>query len=481
MKKILTLTLAFSCGITLAQKTDNVGIGTSRPDPSAILDLNSNSKGLLLPRMSEAQRNAIKNPAAGLIIFQTDQLIGTYTFDGSVWQPSSARTSSVSSVGAWDKQGNSIDATDFIGTTGASPVSTLVFKVGGNNAGYISTGATFLGVSTPSSTAVTGVSNTGFGQNVLSSLTSATNNTAVGTNSQRVNTSSNNTSMGSASLYENVGGSDNTAIGFGAMRNNQSGGYNVAVGASSMNLNQSGFYNMAFGFAALEKNVSSSDNMALGTEALRYFTGQRNTAVGTWAGRGVNGSSTGSSNIFIGYSAGANETGSNKLYIANTDTSTPLIGGDFTNRLLKFHTGTTAPTATAGFVAIGDFSANGSTSTPGTGAINTFPAFTGSSQYRLIVQDGILTEKIKVALRNSTDWADYVFEPNYKAKMMSLEEVENFTIKNKHLPNVPSAEEMARDGIDVTKTSAKLMEKIEELTLYIIELNKRIKELEANK
>lgn len=63
--------------------------------------------------------------------------------------------------------------------------------------------------------------------------------------------------------------------------------------------------------------------------------------------------------------------------------------------------------------------------------------------------------------------------------MMSLEEIEKFTIENKHLPNVPSAEEMILEGLDVAKTSKMFMEKIEELTLYLIELNKEVKALKA--
>ncbi len=83
-------------------------------------------------------------------------------------------------------------------------------------------------------------------------------------------------------------------------------------------------------------------------------------------------------------------------------------------------------------------------------------------------------------MRNGSDWADYVFAPDYK--LMPLEDVEQFTKENKHLPNVPSADDMVKEGLDVTKTSAKLMEKIEELTLYVIEMNKEIKALkEENK
>jgi hypothetical protein len=96
--------------------------------------------------------------------------------------------------------------------------------------------------------------------------------------------------------------------------------------------------------------------------------------------------------------------------------------------------------------------------------------------YKLYVQTGILTEKVKVALISTTDWADYVFDKGYKLK--SLEEVGTFVSVNKHLPGVPSAEELKEQGgIDLGKMDAKLMEKIEELTLYIIQINKEKSEL----
>jgi hypothetical protein len=97
--------------------------------------------------------------------------------------------------------------------------------------------------------------------------------------------------------------------------------------------------------------------------------------------------------------------------------------------------------------------------------------------YKLFVEDGILTERLKVAVNGSGNWADYVFADDYK--LMPLEEVEAFVNQNKHLPNVPSADEMAETGIDVAKVDAKLMEKIEELTLYMIEMKKEIKSLKA--
>jgi trimeric autotransporter adhesin len=96
--------------------------------------------------------------------------------------------------------------------------------------------------------------------------------------------------------------------------------------------------------------------------------------------------------------------------------------------------------------------------------------------YRLYVDQGILTEKVKIAVAGSANWADYVFAKDYK--LMPLAEVEQFVKINKHLPNVPSAAEMVKEGNDLGKTDAKLLEKIEELTLYIIEMEKKIGLLE---
>ncbi|HWY34566.1 MAG TPA: hypothetical protein VNX68_07960, partial [Nitrosopumilaceae archaeon] len=98
-----------------------------------------------------------------------------------------------------------------------------------------------------------------------------------------------------------------------------------------------------------------------------------------------------------------------------------------------------------------------------------------NTNYKLFVQTGILTEKVKVAVNCSADWADYVFDEKYKLK--SISELESFIKANKHLPNVPSAEEVVKEGIDMATMDAKLLEKIEELSLYIIELKKENTEL----
>lgn len=95
--------------------------------------------------------------------------------------------------------------------------------------------------------------------------------------------------------------------------------------------------------------------------------------------------------------------------------------------------------------------------------------------YKLYVEQGILTEKVKVAVASSTAWADYVFATDYKLKPLS--EVEKFIDENNHLPNIPSADELVKEGLDLGKMQALQMEKIEELTLYLIEMKKEIEVL----
>lgn len=104
------------------------------------------------------------------------------------------------------------------------------------------------------------------------------------------------------------------------------------------------------------------------------------------------------------------------------------------------------------------------------GATATYPNVSGN--YKLFVEGGILTEKVKVALRSTANWADYVFEKNYD--LMPLKNVEEYIATHKHLPGIDSADELSKNGLDLAAMQAKHMAKIEELTLYIIEQNKTI-------
>lgn len=99
-----------------------------------------------------------------------------------------------------------------------------------------------------------------------------------------------------------------------------------------------------------------------------------------------------------------------------------------------------------------------------------------NTNYKLFVQTGILTEKVRVAVNCSAQWADYVFATDYK--LMPLTDLEKYVAENKHLPNIPSAEEVVKEGIDIGQMTSKLLEKVEEMSLYIIDQNKKIEALQ---
>lgn len=100
---------------------------------------------------------------------------------------------------------------------------------------------------------------------------------------------------------------------------------------------------------------------------------------------------------------------------------------------------------------------------------------TVNSNYSLFVEKGIRTEEVRVDLKGS--WPDYVFTSDYNR--LSIEELEEYLTINQHLPNIPAATEIEEDGIDLGEMDAKLLEKIEEQALYIIELNTKLKAQQA--
>lgn len=117
MKQLIIL---FAVVCTTSIFSQNVGINSTgaAPNASAMLDIVSTSGGLLVPRMTAAQKTAITTPATGLLIYQTDagtQGIGFYFYNGTAWVPFSTNN------GGWGLQGNAgtASATNFLGTTDA--------------------------------------------------------------------------------------------------------------------------------------------------------------------------------------------------------------------------------------------------------------------------------------------------------------------------------------------------------------------------
>ena len=98
---------------------------------------------------------------------------------------------------------------------------------------------------------------------------------------------------------------------------------------------------------------------------------------------------------------------------------------------------------------------------------------TNTGSYKLAVKGKIRAEEIKV----ETDWADHVFEEGYD--LPTLEEVERHIQEKGHLINIPSAKEVQENGIQLGEMNKLLLEKIEELTLYILKQEKRMLKMEG--
>ena len=114
---------------------------------------------------------------------------------------------------------------------------------------------------------------------------------------------------------------------------------------------------------------------------------------------------------------------------------------------------------TSGKVIIGDTS---QISTPG--------------PYNLYVQNGMMTEKVKVAVKNASDWSDDAFN-----KTPELNEVKESIDQKSHLYNMPSADQLVKEGYELKAMDAKMLEQIEWLWLKVIELNKQIEKLKEEK
>jgi hypothetical protein len=110
----------------------------------------------------------------------------------------------------------------------------------------------------------------------------------------------------------------------------------------------------------------------------------------------------------------------------------------------------------------------------GTGQRIAIGSSTVANGFTLSVSGKVITEEVQIQLK--TAWPDYVFLQNHK--LTPLAELENYIQQHQHLPNIPSAAEVEKNGLVVGDMQKRMMEKIEELILYIIQQDKRIRELE---
>ena len=191
-----------------------------------------------------------------------------------------------------------------------------------------------------------GAVNTSYGYLAGSAITTGTGNCFFGrTAGKNITTGNGNTILGHKAGFNNQWGMGNIFIGhLAGYKDTTYSGFNTFVGTYAGSENIDGSYNTFVGGAAGSNNIGGSDNTFIGDETgVSNMEGSYNIFVGRGSGydnttgcfnvfigneAGAN-NSTGSGNVFIGYAAGVYETGSNKLYIDNSNTTTPLIYGDF--------------------------------------------------------------------------------------------------------------------------------------------------------
>ena len=356
MKKFLLLVTSFLLLNTLI-KAQSVAINTdgSLANPSAMLDVKSTTKGMLIPRMTSAERTGIANPAVGLLVY--DNETGSFLFYKAV---------------GW---------TELVTGSGAG---TNYWNTNGTNIYNNNTGNVGIGVPIP-----------------LAKL--------------------------------HVGG-------------------NVKINGAST---------VEFGAGVAGKEVSAGK--------IGYQTFGSNNALDI-VGAGTLGTNR---RITFWNEGGAEFRGGVRIILNNTLEFGALVGKEGNAGKIGYQTFTPGALDIVGAGTLGSnrritFWNEGGAEFRGNVGIGT----TANPSYKLSVNGNIRSKEVVVEI----GWADYVFNKKYKLK--PLIEVEKFIEQNKHLPGIPSAAEVEKNGLNLGDIQKKMMEKIEELTLYIIQLNKRIEELE---
>lgn len=377
MKKIILLLL---CYLPMAIFAQSVSINTdaSAPHNTAILDIKSDSKGLLIPRLTTLQRTSIAGPALGLTVYDIETN-NHWVYRGDL-------------NGGWVELMNSLNKHwDRTGTH--------VFNTNPGNVG--------IGTGTPTEKLTINAADPAIrflNSNIEKGYLQATgNNLKLGT--YGTNTTGN--------LVFNIRGTDRMTI--------ASDG-NFGIGISS----PVGKFQIASGY---EAGLLSHGYLMLGSE-------------------------NGTNLIMDNNEIMARNNGSEShLYLQNEGGNVTIGDPVFFNSSHRL--GVEGNMVVTGGLRIG------TTTSPG--------------GYKLAVDGKAICTELVVRL--VPNWPDYVFAKDYK--LTGLDEVEDFIKKNNHLPGIPSAKTIETSGLSVGEMQKMQMEKIEELTLYIIDLKKEIEKLKA--
>jgi len=391
------------CLILNLNLKSQVAVNTNGADAnsSAMLDVSSTEKGILIPRMTLSQRNDISNPVTGLMIYQTNNTPGFYFYNGSSWVVVGDGATSINSLYDGVSDGSSI----FLGNgSGVSDDGTsnqnLGYGISALNANTNGYENTAIGIEALKLT-TEGHHNTALGIHSLSAITTGSNNTALGTNTGISNTGSGNIFIGANAAYNELGSNklyiensaSSTPLIYGdfssdllrvngtldinnayqlptsdgtsgqTLKTDGSGSLtwsdDTNTGATSINElsdaatdNNSLFlgvdagpnddgttnFNTGTGVWSLKEVTSGSHNSAMGTTTLQNLTtGSQNTGFGMGA---LNSVTTNSNNTAIGKEAGKDVTGSGNVFIGNEAAKTQT---SISNKLFLDNSDNSAP------------------------------------------------------------------------------------------------------------------------------------------
>lgn len=438
MKKILlTISiLIFIVNNNLLAQSVAISNDGSSPDNSAMLDIKSSTKGFLMPRTSTITMLAMLNPAKGLAIYDTTAG-GYFFYDGADWQSISIGKNQ------WEANGNNIYNTNtgFVGIGTSTPQRRLhvhdasfgYTMYTNNTTGTGGTDGSFIGAFQND---LVIYNRENFGD--IEMYTAGTRRVTLDSTGRmgigklpedqldvkgdlRLESTSNTT----GSLLRMYGGASGTSI-ISFYRDITTPVFGSSIGYSP-----------------------TSDYLYLSNGTVSYLTP---------TGLGISNSAPLTKlHILSGQDAGLSNVSNGYLMLGSGTSSNIIIDN---NEIMARSNGAVAPLTfqnDGGSVRIGNVAA---------------PA-----GYLFAVNGKMISEELKVQLSGS--WPDYVFKPGYQLK--PFEELRNFIELNNHLPNIPAAAEVEKNGIEVGDMQKRQMEKIEELTLYILELEKRISQLEKNK
>lgn len=521
MRKLFVLMILFIPFLSPAQ---NVGIGTNTPDPSAMLDITSTTKGLLIPRMTTTERTSIPGPTIGLVVFDNT----TYSFWIYRGDVNGGWAELLTGLDKhWDVLGSNIFNLN-VGNVGIgtnNPQQKLTINAinpsiqmmnDGNQVGFLSTSGTHLKLATNSANTtgslvlstqgadrvtITKSGQVGFGTTTpvsditlngayptiqiqdnganIGFLESGINSTnlKIGTNS--TNTTGN--LVLQTRQLDRVTIDENGLVGIGTTTPTSILSINAAdpiVQLKNSGVDK-GFIQLVGDDIKAGTNITNNNGRFIirtnGADRVTVDnTGRVGIGINPTYPLDVNGTARVSGDMRIGgegFSA-AHTLSSATPELAFDETDVGL----FVNASLKFEGGVfkIGKTFNGGNIVI-DANTSSSSKRFYLSKANQFNFGTGifATGYTLSVEGKVIATDFTTLAVSS--WPDYVFRDDYRLRPLS--EVQAFIREHKHLPDIPSAAQIEKEGIPLGDMSKRLMEKVEELTLYILRQQQQIDEL----